>query len=499
MTMNIIRQTCKWISFTLISGLSLSSCSIKPNIHTAIIIIISLITSCSPHKNNHTSVIIPNKQQQEWAEAEIGVLIHFDMPTFHKDYNWRNWGTHPDASTFNPSQLNTDQWLETAQKLGAKYAVLVAKHCSGFSLWPTEAHEYSIKNSPWKNGKGDIVADFIASCKKYGIKPGIYASTTANGYLYVNNPGKVQKGSPVSQEEYNQIVVQQLTELWSNYGELFEIWFDGGVLGKKQGGADVLSLVQKLQPNAVAFQGPYGHPNLVRWVGNEEGVAPYPCWATCDSTTNADGTCVIEGLHGNAYASYWCPGESDFTLRWNRSYQGGWFWTAGQDSMMYTVPELLTKYETSVGRNTNMLLGLVIDNRGLVPDADARRIEEFGQEIARQYSSPMMQTQGTGNEYTLVFEKVTDINRVIIQEDITKGERVLKYKLEGQKDGKWEILDEGSCIGHKRIVKFESQPLKAIRLIINESKAEPNIRNFAVYKTLEKDLNHQVNEMDSKQ
>ena len=114
--------------------------------------------------------------------------------------------------------------------MGAKYAVLVAKHCSGFSLWPTDAHDYSIKQSPWKNGEGDIVADFIASCKKYNIKPGIYASTTANGYLYVDNPGVVQEGGPVTQEEYNQIVTQQLTELWSNYGELFEIWFDGGVL-----------------------------------------------------------------------------------------------------------------------------------------------------------------------------------------------------------------------------------------------------------------------------
>lgn len=114
----------------------------------------------------------PNARQLAWADAEMGVLIHFDMPVYQPDYNFRNWGTHPDASVFNPTELNTDQWLETAHKLGAKYAVLVAKHCSGFSLWPTEAHDYSIKQSPWKNGEGDIVADFIASCKKYNIKPG---------------------------------------------------------------------------------------------------------------------------------------------------------------------------------------------------------------------------------------------------------------------------------------------------------------------------------------
>lgn len=213
---------------------------------------LSVLVSCS--SNEPTNVVTPNARQLAWADAEVGVLIHFDMPVYQPDYNFRKWGTHPDASIFNPTELNTDQWLETAHKLGAQYAVLVAKHCSGFSLWPTEAHDYSIKQSPWKNGEGDIVADFIASCKKYNIKPGIYASTTANGYLYVDNPGVVQEGGPVTQEEYNKIVTQQLTELWSNYGELFEIWFDGGVLSKDQGGADVLSLVQKLQPNAIAFQ-----------------------------------------------------------------------------------------------------------------------------------------------------------------------------------------------------------------------------------------------------
>lgn len=441
------------------------------------------LASCS--SNETTTVVTPNAQQLAWADAEVGVLIHFDMPVYHPEYNFRNWGTHPEASSFNPTELNTDQWLDAAQKLGAKYAVLVAKHCSGFSLWPTEAHDYSIKQSPWKDGKGDIVADFIASCKKYGIKPGIYASTTANGYLYVDNPGVVQEGSSVTQEEYNQIVTKQLTELWSNYGELFEIWFDGGVLSKEQGGADVLSLVQQLQPNAVAFQGPYGHPNLVRWVGNEEGVAPYPCWATADSTTNADGTRVINGLNGNPAAPFWCPGESDFTLRWNRSFQGGWFWTAGQDSMMFTVPELLTKYETSVGRNTNMLLGLVINDKGLVPEADVRQVEALGKEIARQYANPFLQMSGNGSEYTLSFDKPTSVNRVVLQEEISKGERVLKYTLKGKKGNDWIDLASGTNIGHKRIERFEPQTLDAIQLVIDESKGvEPQIRNFAVYETL---------------
>jgi alpha-L-fucosidase len=291
----------------------------------------------------------------------------------------------------------------------------------------------------------------------------------------------VKPGSPVTQEEYNRIVEKQLTELWSNYGELFEIWFDGGVRVKERGGIDALALVRKLQPNAIAFQGPYGHPNLIRWVGNEEGVAPYPCWATADSTTSADGSVVISDLNGDPFAPYWCPGESDFPLRWKRSTLGGWMWVAGEDSMMFTVDELMTKYITSVGRNTNLLLGVVIDNRGLVPDADVKQIELFGNEIRRQYGTPFRQTSGTGTEYLIRFEQPATIDRVVIQEDIAKGERVLAYRVEGKKDGAWAELASGTNIGHKHIDKFPPQSLSEIRLTVMEYKSKPQIKNFAVY------------------
>ncbi len=445
------------------------------------------LAGCALTHKNEVKVVVPNEIQRRWADAEIGVLIHFDMPVYKPDYRWSDWGTHPSPSVFNPTKLNTDQWLETASKLGAKYAVLVAKHCSGFSLWPTEAHDYSIKHSPWKDGKGDIVSDFMKSCKKYGIKPGIYASTTANGYLHVKNPGLVQEGAPVTQEEYNKIVTQQLTELWSNYGELFEIWFDGGVLSKEQGGADVLALVQKLQPNAIAFQGPYGHPNLVRWVGNEEGVAPYPCWATADSTTNADGTRVINGLNGNPDAPFWCPGESDFTLRWNSSFQGGWFWHEGEGEKMCTVDELMRKYETSVGCNTNMLLGIVINKDGLVPDADVKRIEEFGQAIKASYSSPAAATQGSGTTYEVSFAAPKSIDRILIMEDISKGERVLSYKVSGECDGKWMNLCTGENIGHKRIQRFDARPVTKLKLEILDAKAEPHIASFQAFELMKQE------------
>jgi alpha-L-fucosidase len=149
---------------------------------------------------------------------------------------WRETRDYqPSASVFNPHELDTDQWIRVAKSFGATYAVLVAKHCSGFSLWPTKAHEYSVKNSPWKNGQGDVVKDFIASCKKYDVKPGLYASASANAFCHVDNPGLVLSGDTEEQKNYNEIVKTQLTELWSQYGDLFEIWFDGGVLPPRKG------------------------------------------------------------------------------------------------------------------------------------------------------------------------------------------------------------------------------------------------------------------------
>jgi alpha-L-fucosidase len=429
-----------------------------------------------------TKIVTPTDKQMQWADCEIGVLFHYDMPVFNPEYEWTDYNTCPPPSSFNPTALNTDQWLATAKKLGAKYAILVAKHCSGFSLWPTKAHDYSVKSSTWRDGKGDIVSDFIKSCHKYNILPGIYASTSANGYLHVN-AHKLAPDAPITQAEYRKVVETQVKELWSNYGPLFEIWFDGGLLATDKGGADILSLVSKLQPGVIAFQGPFGYDNLIRWVGNEEGVAPYPCWATADSTTNADGTKVIESLNGNPNGRYWCPGESDFTLRWNKSFQGGWFWHANEDNKMFTLDEMIKKYETSVGRNTNMLLGVVIDNRGLVPDADAKRIGEIGKAIKRLYGTPLSQTSGKGNELAINFKKPTSIDRCIIQEDIKYGERILSYVVNCKCDGKWQTMSSGSNVGHKRIVRFQPTVCDAIQVKVTSSKATPILRNFAAFAT----------------
>ena len=430
--------------------------------------------------------VLPSKAQQQWAEAEIGAMFHFDLQVFEPTYEWRKtWNYHPDLSIFNPKELDTDQWLQAARAAGATYAVLVAKHCSGFSLWPTKAHPYSVKNTPWRNGNGDIVKDFIASCKKYGIKPGIYASASANGYLKVENPGLVISGNQEEQEKYKEVVKTQLTELWSQYGKLFEVWFDGGVLPPEKGGVDIPALFKKYQPDAIAFQGPFGYKNNIRWVGNESGVAPYPCWARADSTTSATGEVKIQGLNGNTTGEFWCPGEADFALRkWTKekpAFQGGWFWHEGEEDRIRTLDDMLNRYNETVGRNTNMLLGIVVDKRGLVPDADMKRLEEFGQVVKKQFSTPLGSTKGKGNELIIDFESPKTVHYVVIQEDISKGERVREYKLYGKKDGKWELLSEGSCIGHKRIEVIKNRNLSAIKLVIKKSEGKPQIRKLECF------------------
>lgn len=426
--------------------------------------------------------VLPTPSQQQWADAEIGVLIHFDLQVFEPTYQFRkDWTYHPDPAIFNPQELNTDQWIEAAKSAGATYAVLVAKHCSGFSLWPTKAHPYSVKNTPWRNGQGDIVKDFIASCKRYGLKPGIYASTSANGYLKVDNPGKVLSGNPAEQQKYNEVVKTQLTELWSQYGDLFEVWFDGGVLPVAQGGLDVLSVMKQYQPAALAFQGPAGHGNNIRWVGNEEGVAPYPCWARADSMTSATGMVEIKGLNGSPQGAFWCPGEADFPLRKNASFQGGWFWKQGQDDQLRGLDELVDRYVKSVGRNTNMLLGMVVDNRGLVPEADVKRLDEFGQQVKNQFGKPLATAAGAGNSLTLELPAPQVLRYVVMQEDIAQGERVREYQLSGLADGQWKRLAQGSCIGHKRIEVLGDASFSAIRLEVVKSDGVPQIKRLACF------------------
>ncbi len=426
-------------------------------------------------------IVTPTPAQMEWQDMELGMFFHFDIPVYKQGWKWRTFQKFPDPNLYQPTQLDTDQWMEAAKAMGAKYAIFVAKHCSGFLQWQSDLYPYGVKQSSWRNGKGDVVAEFIKSCRKYGIKPGLYASVSANGYLNVDNPGLVNRGKggdPKAQEEYNRICEKMAEELWSRYGELVEIWFDGGAIPASKGGPDLVPILKKYQPNAIAFQGPIGTPNLIRWVGNERGVAPYPCWSTAKTGTS-EGGAIEKVFGGHPDGNLWIPGECDVPVR-----NHDWFWKPNREKRLYSLSHLMDMYYRSVGRNCNLLLNANINPDGLVPEADFKRYVEFGKEIKRRFDKPVAKTTGQGTMIELAFKFKTPskINHVVIMENVAHGERIRSYVVEGLgANGQWIELCKGESIGHKRIQMFEATILSKVRLRTMKSIAEPQIRELAVY------------------
>ncbi len=234
-------------------------------------------------------------------------------------------------------------------------------------------------------------------------------------------------------------------------------------------------MLWELQPQAVVFQGPKGTPSLVRWVGNEQGKAPYPCWSAIEDFTG-DNECPQSG-DGSADGTVWAPAESDMP---NRNHQ--WIWIVGTDHLLYSVDELVERYYLSVGRNTNLLIGMVIDDKGLVPEADVRQFTVFGGEIRRQFSQKIKEIGGQGDTLTLNVGQPTQINHVVIMENIAEGERVREYAIDVMVDLEWAEICRGFSIGHKRIEHFEPIKTSQVRFRCVKSIAEPLIQSLAVLK-----------------
>ncbi len=427
-----------------------------------------------------TTTVLPNSRQIEWSDQEIGVIIHLDINIFAPEtFDYAKKETLPPLSAFSPSRLNTDQWIESAQKAGAKYAVLTAKHGTGFCLWKTKVHDYHVGNSPAKGGGNDIVADFIKSCKKYGLKPGLYYNTNMNTYYQA---GYV-KMSDEDRLKFNEAVYLQLKELWSEYGELFEIWFDGGVMSDRKVGIKdrVMRLLKDYQPNAFLFNGPIGDNNILRWVKNEDGRTPYPFWNRINPITNGAGEAAIDDGSGDPSGNYWVGAEADFPNRNKSAWNGGWLWRAGEEDKVFSANDLLNRYYTSVGRNTNVLIGMAIDTSGLFPLRDAKIFEDFGNKLKIREKSKIASSKGSENNLELKFKHEQPINQIEIEEDLNYGERIRKYTVEALTDGQWKIIAEGSSIGHKRIQLIDQVTVSTVRLKIIKSDKKPSIKSFSAY------------------
>jgi alpha-L-fucosidase len=437
------------------------------------------------YKSSDKNIPVPTYPQLEWQDSELGLIFHFDISITAKNFN----GDNDIRETFNPKdynprKLDTDQWLKAAKAAGATYATFVATHFCGFLQWQSDLYPYGLKQAAWKNGKGDIVADFVESCYKYNIRPGLYLSTNNNAYWQVHNHyvdwGK-GKGT-AKQMEFNRICEGMVEELCSRYGRLLQIWFDAGNKTPVEGGPDVLPIFEKYQRNGIFYSSTKRAD--FRWVGNELGFADYPCWATMPNAAKLSHTSPEWGKYlgtGDPNGTIWSPAMVDTPLRGTNGAHS-WFWKPGQENGIYSLEQLMQIYEHSVGRNSNMVLGVVINPDGLVPEGDAQRLAEFGESLSKKYANPLGSAKGEGKNITINLKAPQPLNQYIVQEDIRFGERVRSYVVKGQlATDDWIILDKGSCIGHKRIASFSNPgKFKQIVLDITESTDVPFIREFMV-------------------
>lgn len=403
----------------------------------------------------------PSPEQRAWQDLGMGMFVHF-APNTWQDKESDDLSTP--LAQINPEKLDTDQWVATAQAAGARYLVFVAKHQGGFCMWQTHTTDYGIRNTPWKNGKGDVLAEVAASCRKHGLPLGVYVCPRDDHFGAAT--GGVCK-TPELQTRYDAMYRQQLTEVFSRYGELVEIWFDGSTK------TPVGDLLKKYQPGAMVFQGPQA---TIRWVGNEDGFAPYPCWSGIDRAEARNGTATA--LDSDPNGNTWLPNEVDVSTR-----RPDWFWSTTNASKVLTLDQLLSIYYRSVGRGAQLLLNIPADRDGLLAKPDRDAAQRFGAEIKRRFGTPVAETQGQGHTLLLSLSVPSRVDTVILQEQTALGERVRAYRLEGQIDGDWKTLVTGSAIGQKRIQPLPPAIVSALRIIIEQSIGEPALGTFAAFNT----------------
>jgi alpha-L-fucosidase len=402
----------------------------------------------------------PTAAQRAWQDLELGMFVHF-APNTWQDKEYDDLSLAPAAIM--PS-IDTEQWVDTALALGARYIVLVAKHAGGFCLWRTDSTDYSIAGSPWKGGRGDIMADLSSACARRGLKLGVYLSPRDDRHE-AGLSGRCK--TPEAQQGYNELYRRQLTELLTRYGPIVELWLDGSSV------VPTGDIVAAHAPDAMVFQGPQA---TIRWVGNEDGFAPYPCWNTLSAADAKTG--IATALHGDPEGDVWMPVEVDVSIR-----RPNWFWSTADAKNLLSLDDLLEIYYRSVGRGAQLLLNMPPDRTGRIPEADATRAREFGTEIRRRFGTPVGAGSATGRGLTMSFDTPRRVDHVVMQEAINQGERVRGWRLDGFAWEHWHRLAAGTAIGQKRIVPIPPEGYSMLRLTVTEAVDEPTIRILAAYNT----------------
>jgi alpha-L-fucosidase len=431
---------------------------------------------------------LPKVQQIAWQKAELGVLFSYDLHVFDgKNYDQAFNRINPieDYNIFNPGKLNTDQWIQSVKAAGVTFAVLTVTHETGFALYQSDVNPYSLKAIKWKDGKGDIVRDFVSSCEKYGIRPAIYIGIRWNSYMGIHD-FVTQGNSEFSRNRqvyYNRYCERMTTELLTRYGKFFFIWFDGGAHGPEQGGPDILPIVEQHQPQAVFYH------NLqradVRWGGSESGTVPYPCWGTFDFPSWFQHSGAKDNFkpikYGSENGQYYMPAMADAPLR---GYKGRheWFWEPGDEPHIFPVAKLVDMYYGSVGHNATLILGLTPDADGLIPQQDADTLKAFGKAIRDRFSNPIATSKGEGKEIVIILPKGKTFDQVVIAEEIEKGQRIREFSLQVYRKRKWQTILSGTSVGHKYIARL-TEPVSGekLRMVISKSIGQPLITQLALY------------------
>lgn len=450
---------------------------------------------------------LPSEHQLAWHEMETYAFIHFGLNTF-ADKEWGYGDT--DLSVFNPTNLDCEQWVRTIKAAGMTGVIITTKHHDGFCLWPTQITEYCIRNTPYKNGKGDLVGELRAACDKYGLKLGLYLSPwDRNAATY---------GTPAYLDYYH----KQIEELTTRYGEIFEFWLDGANGGDGYYGGSremrqidrrtyydfpkIFAHILKNQPQALIFSD--GGPGC-RWVGNERGEASATNWAFLYGDKVYPGYPDYTTLqYGHKDGTHWIPAECDVSVR------PGWFFHESENSKVKSPEKLVDLFYRSVGHNANLILNFPIDKSGRIPAIDSTNVvrmreiinKELGNNILKNVKPVVSNTRGgkysakaitDGNNKT--FWATADdvksatiefsfprqkVNRMLLQEYIALGQRVQEFTVEYRNGNAWTAIDAGeetTTIGYKRLLRFPTVETDGLRITINSSRACVCISNIEAY------------------
>ena len=482
----------------------------KKSIHLLSIPVVACCLSCTSGKVLPPEPIlpVPEPKQVEWQQMETYAFIHFGLNTF----NDREWGYgDTDPKTFNPTSLDCEQWAQTLVKAGMKGVILTAKHHDGFCLWPFEGTDYSVKNSPWKNGQGNVVKELSEACKKYGLKFAVYLSPW--------DRHQANYGTP----EYLPYFYAQLHDLLTNYGPVFEVWFDGanGGDGWYGGAKDIRTIDRKnyynypriyemldsIQPQAIIFSD--GGPGC-RWVGNEKGFAGATNWSFLRKGEVHPGyDKSYELQYGHPDGNQWVPAECDVSIR------PGWFYHPEEDDRVKSPDQLVDLYYRSVGHNATLLLNFPVDRRGLIHPVDSANAVRFHEMIQQQLKTNLVagMTPKVSNErggdfvasaltddnfdtywatedgvttadIEFSFDTPTRMNRMMLQEYIPLGQRVKAFVVEYLDKDTWlpvKLNEETTTIGYKRLLRFETVETKGIRIRITDARGPLCLSNVGVY------------------